>query len=208
MAGEASAGYGGNLGRSLLEGLTFNNAGELEAALRAAAAQRNISLDELMRRYRDTKAQVVGDHQRWIEKNPRADLAANFAGMLVPGVVGAFVPGGQGATAAAATRGASFLPRVARAMAEPVTVMAERFAPSAAANLASRGALGRLALPLADEMLTGAVQSVGSADTLAEAPDRVASELLENAIGSLAVRGVTAGGKRVIANRKARKAAK
>jgi len=84
----------------------------------------------------------------------------------------------------------------------------ERFAPSAAANLASRGVLARTALPLADELLTGAVQSVGSADTFAEAPDRVASELLDNAIGSLAVRGVTAGGKRVIANRKTRKVAK
>lgn len=202
------AGYFGNLLRSVGEGLTFNNAGEVEAGFRALANQRNLSLSDLQRRYRNTKRQVEGDYAKWGEKNPLMKLGGEFGGMLVPGVIGAFVPGGQTATAATAARGASLIPRVARVMAEPVTVAMERYAPRVAANLASRGTLARMLLPVADEALTGAVQSVGSADTMADAPDLVAAQLPENIAGSLAVRGATDLAKKRLAVRRARKAAR
>jgi hypothetical protein len=181
------ADYLANLGRSVLEGLTFNNAGEIEAAIRAAS-QGDLN------KYRQLKRQVEGDYRRWADKNPGSSLAGEFSGALLPGVVGAFVPGGQGASVSAA----SMIPRVARAMAEPLTVAAERFAPS----LAVRGAR---VLPLADEVLTGAVQSVGSADTLADAPERIAEDMPTNVAGSLAVRGANAALKKRLAVRRARK---
>lgn len=180
-------GYLGNLGRSVLEGLTFNNAGEIEAAIRAIA-QGDPS------KYRQLKQQVEGEYRRWAVQNPKAALAGEFGGALAPGVVGAFVPGGQGATASSL----SMIPRVARVMAEPVTAAAERLAP----RLAVRGAR---VMPLADEVLTGAIQSVGSADTMADAPQRIAEDLPINAAGSLAVRGVNSVVKKGLAVRRARR---
>lgn len=170
--------------RSFVEGLTFNNAAELEAALRAAAAQRNLSLDDFLKLYRSNKQGIDESYNRWAEANPGLSMAGEFAGALAPGIIGAFVPGGQGATAAAAGRGAGILPRVARAMAEPFTMAAERYAPGL---MAKRGA--PLALALADELGTGVVQSVGNADTLADAPSMIMRDLPENLAFSLAVRG-------------------
>lgn len=184
--------YLGNLGRSVLEGLTFNNAGEIEAFLRAASQG---DLDK----YRQLKAQVEGDYRSWANQNPKAALAGEFTGALAPGVVGAFVPGGQVATASTAARAGNLAARAARAMAEPVTVAVERYVP--------RLATSRV-LPLADEVLTGAVQSVGSADTMADAPQRIMEDAPVNIGGSLAVRGANTAVKRGLAARKARKAKK
>lgn len=181
------AGYLGNLGRSVLEGLTFNNADEIEAAIRAMA-QGDVN------RYRQLKAQVQAERQRWADQNPKAALAGEFGGALAPGVVGAFVPGGQGAAASSL----SMLPRVARAMAEPVTMAAERFAPRFAVK-ASR------AMPFLDEGLTGVVQSIGSADTMADAPRQIAEDAPINIAGSLGVRVANSGIKKGLEVRRARK---
>lgn len=163
--------------RSFFEGLTFNNAAEIEAFIRAVAQG---DPDK----YRALKAQIEGDYDKWSEANPGPSLAGEFAGALLPGIVGAAVPGGQAATASTVARGAPLLARVGRAMAEPVTMAVERYAPSLAVK---RGM--PTAMALADELGTGVVQSVGAAETLDDAPDRVLSDLPENLAFSLAVRG-------------------
>jgi hypothetical protein len=178
-----------NSARSVLEGLTFNNAAEMEAFIRAVA-RGNPGM------YRQLKQQLDADYAKWSEENPKASLTGEFAGALLPGIVGAFLPGGQAATASAAGRGAALLPRLgtaARAMAEPVTLAAERVAPGL---MAKRGV--PTALAIADELGTGIVQSVGNADTLEDAPERIMAELPENVAFSLGVRGVTAGGKPLV----------
>lgn len=193
MAGNQPS-YWGNVGRSALEGLSFNNAGELEAMFRSGVLGQGD--------YRRLKADIERKQKEWAAKNAGADLAAQFGGALVPGVLGAFVPGpGWAATASTGARALSVLPRVGRVMAEPLTVAAQRFAP----NLAVRGAK---ILPFADEVLTGIVQSIGSADTLSDAPKQIVQDLPINTAGSLAVRGVTSGGKRALAARRARRAAR
>ena len=159
-----------NGARSIFEGLTFNNAAELEAFIRAVAQG---DPDK----YRALKTQIEGDYGKWSEANPGASLAGEFTGALVPGIAGAFVPGGQGATA-------STVARLGRAMAEPMTMAAERYLPSLAAK---RGM--PTALAIGDELGTGIVQSVGAADTMEDAPDRIVSDLPENLGFSLAVRG-------------------
>lgn len=169
-----------NGARSILEGLTFNNAAELEAFIRAMAQGDPA-------KYRALKTQIEGGYDKWSEANPGLSLAGEFTGALVPGIVGAYIPGGQGATAAAAGRGAALLPRIgtaARAMAEPLTMAVERYLPSLAAK---RGM--PTALAIGDELGTGIVQSVGAADTMEDAPDRIVSDLPENLGFSLAVRG-------------------
>lgn len=167
--------------RSFFEGLTFNNAAEIEAFARAMAQG---DPDK----YREIKTQIEASYGSWAERNPGPSLAGEFAGALVPGVVGAFVPGGQGATAATAARGAPLVARVGRAMAEPLTMAVERYAPTLAVR---RGMPTGLAL--ADELGTGVVQSIGAADTLEDAPERVMSDLPENLGFSLAVRGANVG---------------
>lgn len=170
-----------NGARSIFEGLTFNNAAELEAFIRAVAQG---DPDK----YRALKTQIEGDYSKWSEANPGLSLAGEFAGALAPGIAGAFVPGGQGATAATAARAAPLVARVGRAMAEPLTMAAERYLPSLAAKRGMPTALG-----LADELGTGVVQSIGAADTLEDAPDRIVSDLPENLGFSLAVRGANVG---------------
>jgi hypothetical protein len=200
MAGNEPS-YWGSVGRSALEGLSFNNAGELEAMVRSGVLGQGD--------YYKLKADLERRQKEWAAKNVKADLAAQFGGALLPAVAGAFVPGpGWAATASTGARALSALPRIARVMAEPVTVAAERFAPRVAANLASRGPLARAALPLADELLTGVVQSIGSANTMRDAPSQIAQDLPVNAAGSLAVRGVSAGGKRALAALRARRNAR
>lgn len=157
--------------RSFFEGLTFNNAAEVEAFIRAMAQGDPA-------KYRALKAQIEGDYSKWSEANPGTSLAGEFAGALAPGIVGAFVPGpGWGATASTAAR-------AGRAMAEPLTMAVERYLPSLAAK---RGM--PTALAIGDELGTGIVQSVGAADTMEDAPDRIVSDLPENLAFSLAVRG-------------------
>lgn len=176
--------------RSFVEGLTFNNAAELEAALRAAAAQRNLSLDDFLKLYRSNKQGIDESYNRWAEANPGPRLAGEGIGALLPGVIAAFVPGGQGATVAAAGRSAPLVARVGKAMAEPLTMLAERVAPSI---ISKRGV--PLALALGDETLTGALQSVGAADTLAAAPEQIASDLPKNLAFSLGIRSANVAAK-------------
>lgn len=177
--------YAGNVGRSILEGLTFNNAGELEAAYRAyLRGQGN---------YRDLKTGIENDYSGFKAKNPGTALAANLGGAIVPGVVGAFVPGGQGVAL-------STLGRVGRAMAEPVTVATRRLLPNAGVRL-------QRALPYLDEGLTGIVQSIGSANTMADAPRQIAEDAPYNIAGSLGVRGVNVGIKKGVDKFRARKKA-
>jgi hypothetical protein len=179
------ASYAGNVGRSILEGLTFNNAGELEAAYRAyLRGQGN---------YRDLKTGIENDYSGFKAKNPGTALAANLGGAIVPGVVGAFVPGGQGVAL-------STLGRVGRAMAEPVTVATRRLLPNAGARL-------QRALPYLDEGLTGIVQSIGSANTMADAPRQIVEDAPYNIAGSLGVRGVNVGIKKGVDKFRARKKA-
>jgi hypothetical protein len=179
------ASYAGNVGRSILEGLTFNNAGELEAAVRAHLLRQG--------RYRDLKTAIEGDYSGFKSKNPGAALAGELGGAIVPGVVGAFVPGGQGATL-------STLGRVGRAMAEPVTVATRRFMPNAGAGL-------QRALPYLDEGVTGVVQSIGSANTMRDAPRQIAEDAPLNIAGSLGVRGVNVGIKKGVDKFRGRKKA-
>ena len=190
MAGNQPS-YLGSLGRAALEGLTFNNAGELEALFRSGVLGQGD--------YQRLKADIERKQKAWGDKNVGADLTAQFAGALLPGIIGAFVPGpGWAATANTGMRALSLVPRVGRLMAEPLTVAAERFAP----NLAVKGARY---LPYADELLTGVVQSVGAADTMRDAPRQIAQDLPANVAGSLAVRGINAGIKRSLAARRARR---
>ena len=179
------ASYSGNVARSVLEGLTFNNAGELEAAARAYLLRQG--------KYRDLKTDVEKDYGGFKNKNPGTALAANLAGAIVPGVVGAFVPGGQGATL-------STIGRIGRAMAEPVTVATRRLLPNAGVRL-------QRALPYLDEGLTGIVQSIGSANTYADAPRQIAEDAPYNIAGSLGVRGVNVGIKKGVDRVRARKKA-
>lgn len=179
------ASYAGNVGRSILEGLTFNNAGELEAATRAYLLRQGD--------YRNLKKSVEKDYSRFKTKNPGTAFAGELGGAIVPGVVGAFVPGGQGATL-------STLGRVGRAMAEPVSVATRRLLPNAGVRL-------QQALPYLDEGLTGVVQSIGSADTLANAPRQIAEDALINMAGSLGVRGANVGINKGVNKFRARKKA-
>ena len=59
------AGYLGNLARSAVGGLTFNNADEMEAAIRAAA-QGDLA------RYAQIKARINAEHERWAQHNWKA----------------------------------------------------------------------------------------------------------------------------------------
>jgi hypothetical protein len=179
------ASYAGNVGRSILEGLTFNNAGELEAAYRAYLLRQG--------KYRDLKTDVERDYSRFKAKNPGTAFAGELGGAIVPGVAGAFLPGGQGATL-------STLGRVGRAMSEPVTVATRRLLPNAGTRL-------QRALPYLDEGLTGVVQSIGSADTMSDAPRQIAEDALTNIAGSLAVRGANVGIKKGVDKFRARKKA-
>ena len=179
------ASYAGNVGRSILEGLTFNNAGELEAAVRAHLLRQG--------RYRDLKTAIEGDYSGFKSKNPGAALAGELGGAIVPGVVGAFVPGGQGATL-------STLGRVGRAMAEPVTVATRRLLPNAGVRM-------QRALPYMDEGLTGIIQSIGSANTMSDAPRQIAEDAPINIAGSLGVRGVNVGIKKGVDKFRGRKKA-
>lgn len=194
------AGNLGNFGRSIIEGLTFNNAGETEAALRALAAQRNMSWADFQRRYRNTKRQVEGDYERWGNQHPGWKLGGELGGAIIPGVVGAFTPGGQAATVGALGR----VGTIGRAMAEPVTLAVERLAPRVAKRVAATR-VGRFAVPLADEMLTGVASSIGQAKTTKDIPNQTASDFLWNLGNALAVRGANVGGGKLYRAYKGRK---
>lgn len=165
--------------RAVAEGLTFNNAAEIEAMLRAAA-QGDPG------RYRALKNQLDTRYASWSDKNPGRHLTGELAGALLPGLVALLTPGGQGAAAGYGAR----VVQGARAMAEPVTMAAERFVPRLAARMSqSPSRLARMALPVADELLTGAVQSAGLAEDWRDIPATIADQLPQNLLFSLGVRG-------------------
>lgn len=174
--------YWSNAGRQFGQGLTFGFGDEAEAAIRAMA---NGDLNK----YRAIKAQIEQQRQQWAQQNPYAAMGAETAGALVPGVIGAFVPGGQAATASSLGR----LGQVARAMDAPLERAVARVAPRAL-QAAQNSKLGRLAVGLGDEMLTGAAQSAGEAGGVSDIGDKIREDALGNAVGSLGVRGATEAG--------------
>lgn len=171
--------YLGNLARQGGQGLTFGFSDEAEALTRAL-------LSGNLTAYRAIKDRIEKQRQAWVSANPAAAIGAETAGALVPGVIGAFVPGGQGAAL-------STLGRVARAMDAPVERLIARTAPRAARSLQA-SARGRMAVGLGDELLTGGLQSAGSAQSLASIPQETLNDALANAAASLGVRGATEAG--------------
>lgn len=192
----------GNGLRSIFQGLTFNNADEIEAAIRAAAAGDP-------GRYRQLHDQLDQQYKQWADQNPGKAISGEAAGAFLPGLLAAFVPGGQGASVAAAPTVGRGLAVGARALAEPVSMAVERYAPQLASRLAnSASRWGRLAMPLADEVLTGAVQSAGSAPSWQEAPGHVLQEMPLNILSSLGIRGLNTAAKKGLAVRRARREAR
>lgn len=180
MAGNQSS-YGANLLRQFGQGLTFGTSDELEAAFRAGILRQGD--------YAKLKADLERKRQQWADQNKTAATIAELGGAIVPGVAGAFVPGGQAATASTGVR----LARAARALDAPLEAAMARFGPGALAA-AQRSKLGRLGVSLGDELLNGAMYSVGQAPTLAAIPGQVSSDALSNLAVSLGLRGVTGGG--------------
>jgi hypothetical protein len=181
--------YGANLLRQIGEGVSFGNAAETEALLRAGF---------MTPEYYALKAKLERGRSNWAKQNPKAALAADVGGSLVPGVLGAFVPGpGWAATASTGARLASALPRFARALDAPAEAVLRRVAPRVSGGLQQSG-LGRTAVTVADEVLNGALRSVGEAPTYSEIPKQVKDDLAKNTAMALGARGVTSGGRRVV----------
>ena len=190
--------YWSNLARQVGQGLSFGFSDEVEAALRALAQFDPAQYRAIKDRIKD---RIEAERRAWAKANPNMAMGAETVGALVPGVVGAFVPGGQAATAGTLAR----LGRVARVMDALVERFAARVAPRALAALQSRR-LGRLGVGIADETATGAVQSAGEARTTQDIPQAVQEAAPMNALTSLAVRGATgAGGLAVKRIRKGKK---
>jgi hypothetical protein len=187
--GEAAdqSSYGANLLRQIGEGVSFGNAAETEALLRAGF---------LTPEYYALKKDLEDRRSGWAKQNPKAALAADVGGSLVPGVLGAFVPGpGWAATASTGARVASVLPRVARALDAPAEALLRRTAPNAL-NAVRQSGLGRTALTVADEVLNGALRSVGEAPTYSEILKQVKDDLAKNTAMALGARTATSGGRR------------
>jgi len=181
--------YGANLLRQIGEGVSFGHAAETEALLRAGF---------LTPEYFALKEKLERGRSNWAKQNPKAALAADVGGSLVPGVLGAFVPGpGWTATAGTGARIASALPRVARALDAPAEAVLRRVAPRVSGGLQQSG-LGRTAVTVADEVLNGALRSIGEAPTYSEIPKQVKDDLAKNAAMSLGARTATSGGRRVV----------
>lgn len=181
--------YGANLLRQIGEGVSFGNAAETEALLRAGF---------LTPEYYALKKDLEDRRSNWAKQNPKAALAADVGGSLVPGVLGAFVPGpGWTATASTGARIASALPRVARALDAPAEAVLRRFAPRVSGGLQQSG-LGRTAVTVADEVLNGALRSIGEAPSYSEIMKQVKDDLAKNAAMSLGARTATSGGRRVV----------
>jgi hypothetical protein len=72
-----------------------------------------------------------------------------------------------------------------------------RVAPRVSGGLQQSG-LGRTAVTVADEVLNGALRSVGEAPTYSEIPKQVKDDLAKNTAMALGARGVTSGGRRVV----------
>jgi hypothetical protein len=173
--------YGANLLRQFGQGLTFGTSDELEAAFRAGILGQGD--------YAKLKANLENQRQRWADQNQPAATIAELGGAIIPGVAGAFVPGGQAATASTGLRVA----RAARALDAPLEAALHRFAPRALGALQG-SKLGALATSLGDEMINGAMYSVGQAPTMSDAPKQVVDDALNNLIVSLGIRTATGGG--------------
>lgn len=176
--------------RQFGEGLTFGNAGELEALVRAGMGQGN---------YAKIKAELERQRKAWAEKNPYPAGVAELAGSAVPGIVGAVIPGGQVGTVAT-------VGRLARAVDAPLERLMARYSPGALQALQKRFA-GRMAVGLGDEAINGALYSVGQAPTRQDIQKQVEDDLLNNMLMSLGVRGATEGigfGVKKVRQRKAR----
>lgn len=168
--------YLGNAFRQFGQGLTFGTSDEMEAFARSGGD---------MARYRQIKAELERQRKAWADKNPVPATIAELGGSVVPGLAGAFIPGGQGATLATAGR-------IARAVDAPLERLLARYGPQALAAL-QKSPVGRMAVGLGDEAANGALYSVGQADTLQDAPQKIKDDLLQNTLMSLAVRGGTEG---------------
>lgn len=173
--------YGTDLLRQIGEGVSFNNADELEAMARAGfLTPEYYALKEDLERRR-------GD---WAKQNPKVALAAQIGGSMIPGVAGAFVPGGQVGTAAT-------LARVGRALDAPVEALMKRAAPQTLGAL-QRSRLGRTATAIGDELANGVLYSVGAAPNFAAVPQQILDDLAKNAAMAFGVRTATAGGRRAV----------
>jgi hypothetical protein len=170
--------------RTMGQGLSFGTSDEVEAFLRSLMSKQS---------YRGIKTDIEGQREAYRAANPTEALALEMGGAFVPGLAGAFIPGGQGATLGA-------LGRAARVMDAPVAAMLARLSPAALKSLQAR-LPGRLAVGVADEMLTGAVQSVGKADTTDNITRSIVEDAPLNAVASLGVRGGTEGVKAFRARR-------
>ena len=184
------AGAYGNAARSVLEGLSFSTAGEMEALARALAAgdmpfasyTPGEGLGVSFPGYRQRKEAIDTDY---LAQAPEVRIIGEMAGALLPGIAGAVIPGGQGATLGA-------LNRASRLLAEPVSAMASRFTPGALARMTQAAPKSmQFGMPVADEMLTGALTSVGSAPTMEDAGAAVDETLMQNFLTALGGRAAT-----------------
>jgi len=166
-----------NAVRQFGQGLTFGTSDELEALVRSAMGQGDRA---------KIKAELERQRKAWADKNPVSSTIAELGGSAIPGIVGAFVPGGQVGTAAT-------IGRVARAVDAPMERLLAKYGPKALEAL-QKSRLGRGAVGLTDEVLNGMLYSIGQAPTKEEIPQQIKDDLLQNAIMSLLVRGGTEGG--------------
>lgn len=165
-----------NATRQFAEGLTFGNAAELEALLRSGLGQGE---------YAKIKAELERRRQAWANKNPVSSTVAELGGSALPGIAGAFIPGGQAGTVAT-------VGRVARAVDAPLERLMARYSPAVLEALQKRFA-GRMAVGLGDEVANGALYSAGQAPTMQDIPKQIENDLIPNVLMSLGVRGGTEG---------------
>lgn len=165
-----------NVVRQFGEGLSFGNAAELEALLRSGLGQGE---------YAKIRDALELQRKEWAKKNPYPSGAAEIVGSAIPGLVGAFIPGGQAGTVAT-------VGRIARAVDAPLERLMARYSPAALQALQKRFA-GRMAVGVGDEAINGALYSVGQAPTREEIPNQVEKDVLENMLISLGVRAGTEG---------------
>ena len=172
--------YLANLLRQTGQGLFFGTTDELEAAFRAGLLGEG--------EYYKLKEDIERRRRQWAEQNKVAATIAEMGGAVVPGIVGSFAPGGQGAAVASGAR----IARGARGLDAPLEALMMRYAPTALQAMQSRLG-GRLAVGVGDEVINGAMYSAGQAPTMADIPSQIRDDVLQNAIASVATRGLTEG---------------
>lgn len=185
-------GGGVNALREFGQAASFGTSDEAEAFIRAMLAGGD---------YRGIKNRIEGERNTWADANRGQAMMAGLAGGILPGLAGAFIPGGQVGTIGA-------LGRVARVLDAPVERALARMSPQMLERLSAK-LIPRVALGTADEVVTGAVQSAGQAET----PDDILSTVIENtpsnAAQALGMRtgteGLGFGVRRAVAKRKAKR---